>query len=365
MLHTRSRQFALLLAVLLPCAAYGQIKIGVSVPLTGEGASYGADVKNALEFASQQLGKGSYQLVIEDDKCDGREAATVARKLVDVEHVHYVLGLPCSSAVLASAPIYEKAKTIAISSAATATQISDAGDYIFRTCPSNAAAARVLYGYLAKHHQRFGLISEETEYPQSLVREFFAQPGAEKLIVASESYLPNTPDFRTILLRLRQVQIDTLFVNPQAEPALVRIIAQIKQLNWELPLYGNIYPGSATFLSLAGKNAEGIIFSDFPFFHGAINSTGEKLYEKYERRYGKPQSSDFFFLTNYIAFGALDEAIKSGEDVKSYLYSHRFSNIVDDYSFDGKGDIVGIGMVLKKVVNGKVEPLEEVEMTQR
>jgi len=46
-----------------------KIKIGVSVPLSGAGAAYGSDIKNALLFANKKLFHSSYDLIIEDDQC--------------------------------------------------------------------------------------------------------------------------------------------------------------------------------------------------------------------------------------------------------------------------------------------------------
>jgi branched-chain amino acid transport system substrate-binding protein len=61
-----------------------------------------------------------YQLIIEDDHCAGRDAASIAQKFVSLDKVNYVLGPTCRSAVLSSAPIYEQAKIVAISPLAAA-----------------------------------------------------------------------------------------------------------------------------------------------------------------------------------------------------------------------------------------------------
>ena len=38
-------------------------KIGVSLPLTGEGAIYGNDIRNVLEFANREIAGSRYKLV--------------------------------------------------------------------------------------------------------------------------------------------------------------------------------------------------------------------------------------------------------------------------------------------------------------
>lgn len=116
--------------------APAKVKIGVSVPLTGAGAAYGADIRNALVFANRRIAGSAYDLVIEDDQCSNKEAVSGARKLTTIDKVRYMLGFGCSGTVIASAPIYENAGVATIASGTGAPAISDAGDYIFRTKPS-------------------------------------------------------------------------------------------------------------------------------------------------------------------------------------------------------------------------------------
>lgn len=85
-----------------------KIKFGVSTALTGEAASYGIDLKNALVFANDRLGQGRYEFVFEDDKCNGKDAVVAARRLIDVHKVKYVIGFACSSTILSTAPPLRK-----------------------------------------------------------------------------------------------------------------------------------------------------------------------------------------------------------------------------------------------------------------
>jgi branched-chain amino acid transport system substrate-binding protein len=331
-------------------------KIGVSVPLSGEAAFQGEDVKNAVMIANRELTNDAYQLVFEDDKCSGKEAVSAARKLVDTQQVRYVLGFPCSGALLPASAVYQQAGVVVISSVAMASAISQAGDCIFRTCPNNVGMARALFDYVSARHRRIGIISEETEYPQSLAREFMALARQTGLQVEAVSYLPDTVDFRSMLLRLKRGEIEALFVNPQAEPAFVRILKQMSEMNWKPQVYGNLYPSSPTFLKLAGGLAEGVIFSDLPFVEGTLTEEGRRLYGKFLAKFGPPVSSDFSVVTTFAAFAALHEAIQSGQDVKEHLYRHKFGRVVESYSFDQNGDVVGIEPVMKRIRHGAALP---------
>ena len=74
---------------ILPFGSFAQapIKIGISAPLTGANATFGNNLKNVLIYANKKLTNNRYQLVIEDDHCDGKGAVTVAHKMVGVDGV--------------------------------------------------------------------------------------------------------------------------------------------------------------------------------------------------------------------------------------------------------------------------------------
>lgn len=132
---------ALCLRAPVPAFAEPPQSIGVSLPLSGDGANEGRDLKNLLIFANDKLAGGRYRLRFEDDRCNDRDAVSVAQKLVSLDRVHYALGFACSGAVLAAAPVYEKGHVLTIAVATGAPAIAEAGDYIFRTMPNLTTAA--------------------------------------------------------------------------------------------------------------------------------------------------------------------------------------------------------------------------------
>lgn len=336
-----------------------KIKIGVSTELTGEAATYGLDIKNTLLFANQKLGAGRFELLIEDDRCNGRDATSVAQKLVNIDKVKYVIGYGCSGALLAAAPIFEKAHVIAIGTGTAAPAVSQAGDYIFRTWPSDLTSAQVLYPYIAARHKRLGMVSEETEFAQGLYNALAVLNQGRRLSILNENYLPDTTDFRTMLLKLQSEKADGLLINSQSERGFVAIYKQLLEMSWHVPVYGNYQPDTALFLKTFGPHADGIVFADTPFAdQDQITSpAGMALYNEFKAQYGAARSQPFVFVTAYAAFAALAEAILSGQDVKEYLYTHSFNQIVPNLSFDKNGDSITLSNVLKTIKNGRVRPL--------
>lgn len=86
----------ILLAAVLPGTLRAEpIKIGVQTSLTDDAATFGADIRNALELARDQLAPGGrYEFIYEDERCDPAAGVKAAQKLSSIDKVKYVLGFP-------------------------------------------------------------------------------------------------------------------------------------------------------------------------------------------------------------------------------------------------------------------------------
>lgn len=365
MQSTSLKQLACIVLLLIGVAASAQepekIRIGVSLPMTGDAASYGIDLKNIISFANDELGHGRYELIFEDDKCTGLDASNVAHKFIDIDKVKYVTGFGCSGSLLSAAPIYEKARVLAMAAGTSSPSITNAGDYIFRVCPSDVITAKYLASYVSKKHKSIGIISEETDYCESLANAFEKDAEADGMKVFREGYAPGQRDFRNLLLRLKMQKIDALFLNPQTETALGLLAKQIHEMKWNLQLYSVYYPSSPVFLKMAGEAANGIIYVDFGALQRSVSKEGYELYERYLKKYGKPRSVDWDFILGWNAFAALSQAIEKGGDVKANLYNSNFSSPIGiSFHFDKNGDFLSDLMLhtLNQIQNDKAVQIQ-------
>ena len=158
----------LILLCITPSSAETTLKIGISTALTGMAANYGLDLKDTIQFANNSFGEGRYQLIFEDDKCDSKTAVSIAKKFIHIDKVDFVMGYACSGAALAAAPLYEKAKIPVLITCSSSAKISNAGDYIFRTTPSDRGAATKLFRHIENKYKTFGTLAEETDYAQDM-----------------------------------------------------------------------------------------------------------------------------------------------------------------------------------------------------
>ncbi len=339
--------FIAVLASPISSRADDRIAIGVSTILTGDGSTYGEDIKNVLLFANDKIGHGRFRLVIEDDKCNPKDAVSVAKKLTSSDRVQGVVGYGCSGALLGAAPVLDRLGIPTIGTVVSSAKISQAGPYVFRTHPSDEVGVQVLMSRLQKEHRTFGVLSAQTDFCQGILEGLQKLPRSNDLVIYAEDALPSDPDFKPALLRLRSKKIDGLFLNAQDEGGAYRMLKQAREIGLNVPFYTFYLGASAAFFSLAGGDAEGVVTVDTPSLEEISTPDGKRLFEEFIERYGPMKSWNYSFATTFEGFRALSQALLYTGDPIEYLRKTEFNGIFGPYSFDEHGDIRGISQVLK------------------
>src|SRR3954467_12668443 len=139
---------AVLAGSLMTSASAQTIKIGVIEPLTGPFAASGNYVTNGAKIAADEINaKGGVlgqkiELVIEDNKSNPTEAASVAEKLMVRDKVPVLMGAWGSSLTLAVMPKLMEYKIPMLVETSSAGKITTSGNpYIFRISPPSAVEA--------------------------------------------------------------------------------------------------------------------------------------------------------------------------------------------------------------------------------
>ncbi|MGL4621111.1 MAG: ABC transporter substrate-binding protein, partial [Chroococcidiopsis sp.] len=112
--------------------------------------------------------------IINDDN-DPEIAKQIARNLGQDREILGLVGHYASDITLATAPIYEAEKLVAISPISTSVKLSNSSPYIFRTVPSDYLAARSLVKYMLENlHQKKVAVfyNSKSNYSESLKSEF-------------------------------------------------------------------------------------------------------------------------------------------------------------------------------------------------
>jgi branched-chain amino acid transport system substrate-binding protein len=132
----------LVLATMPSLAADKVIKIGGLLPMSGPGSYFGAQDKQGVELALDQLnasGVNGYKFEIryEDSACSPLPASQAAKRLIDEYKPDVLIGEECSDATLAIMPIIEQAKIPLINAGSSSIKITDPGNpWTFRIMPN-------------------------------------------------------------------------------------------------------------------------------------------------------------------------------------------------------------------------------------
>ena len=189
------------------------IKIGVSLPLTGDLAFMGNIAKEAVlmgfEKWKKQDTKYQYQLVIEDDGFEPKKIATAGNKLINYDHVNAVISFFDQPAYYYFNQATEK-KFIHMT-CSWGDDLSD-GTYNFNNITSHAEAAQKLVGYMKKIGiKRIGYVSQNNRGPMHLkdnmMREL-AKAGIE--VAYEETFNIGNKDYRMFLASVEDKPVDVI-----------------------------------------------------------------------------------------------------------------------------------------------------------
>ena len=344
----------------------GTIKIGYLGPLTGDASTFGTDDLHGAQLAVDELNAAGgingqqIELIAEDARCNGADAASAAQKLVNVDHVIAIVGGACSGETLAAAPIAEAGKVVMVSPISSSPNVTTAGDYIFRNYPSDALKTTAMAKYFAENKiAKIAMITENTDFCQAFRPALKAKLPAGS-IVFDEVVEPGTKDFRSLMTRLKDLKFDMFFVNGQTDAADGLMIQQLREAGIKTPAITQDTGDSLNLAKTMADAVEGMYIINVPA------NVSDKTFEKrFTDKFGDPQFGLIFAgfaydATNVIAQG-LKSGAKDGTALKDWLYAMKgYSGVVGIFHFDKNGDVVGIPYVLKQYQKGVIKTLSDI-----
>lgn len=350
---------AVMLAACQPSGG-GTIKIGYIGPLTGDAASYGVDTLNAVKMKVEEInsaggiGGRQIELIAEDGRCAGADAAGAAQKLVNMDTVVAIIGGQCSGETLAAAPIAEAGKVVMISPISSSPDVTKAGDYVFRDYPSDALKTKAMAQYFAENKiTKIAAISENTDFAAAF-RASLKDNLPAGTLVFDEVVEPGTKDFRTLMARLKKTDFQMFFPNAQSDGVMAAMMQQMRDQGMKQEAISHDVADSVTLVQLAPEAVEGMWVINVP-----TSGQGLPFESEFNGKYGAAQSTIAFAAHAYDAMGVLAEALKAGasdgEAIKDWLLNMKeYDGVVGKFHFDASGDVVGIPYGLKQFQKGKI-----------
>ncbi len=332
------------LPVLQWTAAYAAepILAGVSGPLTGQDAQYGAQWRRGFDLALDGINRpaagdsGVKTLPLaydfQDSQSDPRQSVTIAEHLVANPQVIIELGDFSSPASMAASPVYQRAGLVQLGFTNSHPDFTAGGDHIWSNAPSQAQEQPQLAAYAAKlGFKRPAVLHLNTDWGRTAKDAFLhAAPGLGMEVATTEGYLPAEPDFHPTLARARDSKPDGLvLLSYYADASL--ICRQARDAGLALPVLAGASAQSQAFIEQGGAGVEGVHVLTI-FFPGDPRPEVQDFVRSYRAKYS--QEPDSFSAGAYDAmvlfaalcdrYGTTRQAMQQGlltiRDVPSVIY---------------------------------------------
>jgi branched-chain amino acid transport system substrate-binding protein len=326
-----------------------EIKIGAILPLTGDAAIYGQEIKNGIDLATNEVNTVRTQkirVIYEDDQGNATTGISAIQKLISQDKVPLVIGGAMSSVCAAIGPVAMKNKIILLSPTATAPLLTNLGSYFFRIWPSDNYDGEIMakLAYEQLGIQKVSILYVNLEYGKGIEQVFrsvFEKLGGE--VLNSEGYIQGTTDFRTQLLKIKSLAPDAVYL-----PGYYREIAVILRQAKELGIKPRWLSVNSFYdpklLEIAGGSAEGAIFTYPTYDSKSEDPITHTFVDAFKKKYGK--EPDAFAVQGYdalklIALVTDKDGLNAADSIRNALLEIKnYPGVGGQITFDRNGDVV-------------------------
>jgi branched-chain amino acid transport system substrate-binding protein len=323
------------------------IPVAVVGPVTGQYASFGAQMKNGGEMAVEDinaaggvLGK-KLDLSIGDDACDPKQAVAVANQMTGAG-VKLVAGHYCSGSSIPASKVYAESDMVQISPASTNPTFTDdrAGPNIYRVCGRDDQQGSVAGKYLASHFadKNIAFVQDKTAYGKGLADETKkAMNDAGKQEVLYEAYTAGEKDYSALVSKLKQANVDVLFLGGYHTEAGL-ITRQMRDQGMNTILMGGDALITQEFWSITGPAGEGTLMTFSP--DPRKNPAAAEVVKRFQAKGIEPEG---YVLYTYAAVQAWKQAAEKAKSTESAevvkaLNDTEFDTVIGKFKFNEKGD---------------------------
>jgi branched-chain amino acid transport system substrate-binding protein len=361
------------LAVFIGCQqAPKTVKLAILAPLSGPVPTFGVSTRDGALLAIEEWNAKGGVLgakitsIVEDSQCTPDPALNAAKKVIEQDKVHYIIGEVCSKASIPVSEYANSKKVIQVSptSTNTAVTVDSTGktkDFIFRACFIDPFQGLVGANFAIQMGAKkaFIMLDQANDYVKGLAEAFeksFTEKGGE--IVGKESYTAEDKDFSAILAKVKQTKPDVVYL-PDYYNIVNLATKQAKEKGINVPFMGGDGWDSS---DLDLKAAAGGFYTNHyspddprPEVVNFLAAYGAKFKDDQ----GKEKVPDALAALAYDATNILIQAIKdAGADdtskVKVALEKINFNGVSGTITYDAEHNPVKSATILT-VKDGKIQ----------
>jgi branched-chain amino acid transport system substrate-binding protein len=371
MRKTTTLGLALGFAVALAGAAQAQIKMGMTGPITGPNAAFGAQIKNGVEQAVADINAaGGIQgqkitILSGDDVSDPKQGVSVANKF-SADGAKFVVGPFNSGVTMPASEVYQENGILLITPSATNPKVTERGMWnVFRTCGRDDQQGAVASAYILKNYKgkKVAVVHDKTTYGQGLAdetRKGMNKGGMKEVLY--EGVNIGEKDFSALVSKIKAAGADLVYWGGlHTEGGL--IVRQMRDQGVKAVLMGADGITSDEFASIGGPGVEGTLMTFAP--DPRKRAEAKAIVEKFRAKKFEPEA---YTLYSYAAVEVIKQAAEAAKSldpkkVAAQIKSgQKFKTVIGDLTFDKKGDITRpdyVVYVWKKGPDGKITYVEQ------
>ncbi|QFG69250.1 amino acid ABC transporter substrate-binding protein [Ornithinimicrobium pratense] len=350
------------------------IKIGISLPLTGDFSEPGKGVQRGYEAWAAYVNENGglldrqVELTILDDQSNADRVASDYEKLINQDGVDLVFGPFSTRLVVPAAQVALDYGFLFVEPAGAAEDVFTQGfTNLFYAAP---AVAQDHYNYLADHIEAM----PEGERPETAayaaMDDPFAQGTAYGLkdrleemgveTVVDEVYPPNTTDFSSIAAKIASSDADIVVGGTQYQDA-VNLIISLQQLNYQPRMAAfSTAPTNPEFASAIGDKTEGIM-APTGFTPEATYETTAEFVEYFTEENGAEPNEDEAnaWTTGQVVaaavegVGCADPSAECQQQLIDWLRENEVQTVVGPLTWDAEGRPQGAHLI-QQYVDGEI-----------
>jgi branched-chain amino acid transport system substrate-binding protein len=357
-----------------------EVKVGVILPYTGVGAELAQQIERGMELYlklnADQVKPYTITLVKRDSKApDGAAAKIAAQELLTQDKVDVLAGWVYSPDAIASAPVVNAGKKLAvIMNAATSFITNLSGDYV-RTSFTMWHSSYALGAAAAKQLHAKTAVVAYTDYPpgkdslEAFKNAFEANGG--RVIDAIPAGGPGAvPDFTPFFQRAKDEKPDVMFVFVPAGDHATAVVKTYGALGMAAAGIKLIGPGDIVQdIKLQGMGDAAVGLITMHHYNADLdNPQNKKFVAAWKAAYGADSTPDFTAVGGYDGMAAIVHAVQAtkgkmdGDDAVKSLLGWKFDSPQGPIMIDPETRDIIMNEYLSEVVKGPDGKLHEKQL---
>jgi len=334
--------FVLLIVFLLgpfSMASAKELKIGVSLCMSGAAAATGLGLMRGLELAADEINttggvrvqKDSYQikLIMYDNKYDTKEGVAIANKLIYRDGVKYIVTMGAGLIIATNDLIVENKILQLIYAYGGKKTTNPRAPYTFKILMEPINSYTIFLPWIAKNYNLKTIALTSNDDETGLIQAEDAEFVAKKigLQITDKVFAPRgTADLTPMLTKLIAKKPQAIDFGSWGGSDGPLACKQAKELGYQGVLMFMYTQSIPAWLKIAPNSMDGVIFGGI--FGAPPTPRAVRVMERYKEKY--KQEFDYFVWRNYDALIVLRKAIETAGTLDTTAVRDTMSKVSAD-----------------------------------